>query len=476
MGTPRHAAVLVTALLSSLALAPANAAGPPAVAAPYRPGHVFVIVIENKSFDQAYVSNPNPYLKTTLPAQGQLLTQFYGTAHRSLPNYIAQLSGQGPNADTQRNCSRYVDFVPAAKNPVGPLGQVAGKGCVYPTSVKTLPDQLEARGIPWRAYMGDLGNDRSRAPARCGAPGSPAGKGVRDTAKVATAKDAYATRHNPFVYFHSILDDKSCEANVLPLTDLAADLANPAPFTWITPNLCDDGHDTTCPGRNVAGGREGGLHAVDLFLARYVPMIQASEAYKRDGLLIITSDESEAGDAKACCGQVRGPNVAKPGIKGPGGGLIGTVLLGRCVEPGSTNATPYNHYSLLRSLEDIYGFKTGGSDGKGHLGYAGQAGLASFGADVFGGCPTAPTQPAPEPTPTPTPSPSPSPAPGGGLLPIPSLPPLLPGVTSTAATPDEPDASPAWLVGGLGAAAVLGAFYFGFRRGPKKAPTGRHRA
>jgi phosphatidylinositol-3-phosphatase len=360
--------------------APARAAGPSVP----RPGHVFLIEIENKSFDEAYVSNPHPYLRSTLPAQGQLLTQYHGIGHVSLPNYLAQLSGQAPNPATQSDCQTYVDFTPGAV--LGTRGQAAGAGCVFPASVRTLPDQLTATGHTWKAYMGDMGNDTDREDDRCGAPANSFGAGGRDGTQSATAKDQYAARHNPFVYFHSVRDSELCHTNVVPLTQLAADLASPADFTWITPNLCDDGHDDPCVGTNVAGGKAGGLAAVDLFLRKYVPLIEASPAFRKDGLLVITSDESENDDATACCGEQPGPNSPLPGITGPGGGRIGTLVIGPCVRPGTRNELPYNHYSLLRSLEDHYGITTGGSDGKGHLGEAGAPGLASFGADVYGRC------------------------------------------------------------------------------------------
>jgi hypothetical protein len=86
-----------------------------------------------------------------------------------------------------------------------------------------------------------------------------------------------------------------------------------------------------------------------------------------------------------------------PGIVGPGGGRIGTLVLGRCVRPGSTSDTPYNHYSMLRSVEDMLGITQGGSDGAGHLGYAGADGLVPFGTDVFGACGQAVPVSAPRP-------------------------------------------------------------------------------
>jgi hypothetical protein len=101
---------------------------------------------------------------------------------------------------------------------------------------------------------------------------------------------------------------------------------------------------------------------------------------------LITSDESESSDASSCCGERAGPNSPLPGIVGKGGGRVGTLAIGRCVRAGATDRRPYNHYSLLRSLEDLYGIRHGGSDGKGHLGFAGAKSLRSFGPDVFHRC------------------------------------------------------------------------------------------
>lgn len=364
--------------------------------------HVFVVNIENKTFDEAYVSNKNPYLPKQLRSQAVLLKQYFGIGHLSLPNYIAQLSGQAPTMVTQGDCQIFMDQQPGTP---GPDGQSIGQGCVYPAGVQTLPNQLTAAGLSWRGYMEDMGNDLSREPDRCGEPANPTGSGMRDSTQSATAKDQYAARHNPFIYFHSILDSPLCHQQVLPLTALQTDLGQVATtpnFSYITPNLCDDGHDDPCVGKNLRGTNAGGLVSADYWLQKYVPMILASPAFQQDGVLIVTSDESEAqgsnADATACCGEAPGYNTPLPGIGGPGGGRIGTLVLGRCVQAGGTSDIPYNHYSLLRSLEDIFGITTGGADAKGHLGYAGAAGLKPFSADVFGGtCGAAAKRPAAKP-------------------------------------------------------------------------------
>jgi len=302
-----------------------------------------------------------------LVPQGNLLTQYYGTAHNSLPNYVAQLSGQAPDPATQGDCQTYADFV-ATGVTVRP-GQAVGAGCVYPTSVTTLPDQLTAAKRTWKGYMEDMGNSTTE-PSTCRHPAL----GAPDNTQKARIGDQYAARHNPFVYFHSIIDSPACTTNVVALDRLDADLASTATtanFTYITPNLCHDGHDTPC-----VDGQPGGLVSADKFLSTWVPKIQASPAFGKDGLLIVTFDEADSpqSDATAADGETPGPNSPLPGITGPGGGRVGAVVLGRSVTPGTTTSTPYNHYALLGSVEDLFGLQ--------HLGFAATA-TYRFGPDVY---------------------------------------------------------------------------------------------
>ena len=97
-------------------------------------------------------------------------------------------------------------------------------------------------------------------------------------------------------------------------------------------------------------------------------------------LLVITFDEARSSDATACCSEMPGLNTATPGISGPGGGRTGTLLISQFIQPGSSNDTPYNHYSLLRSIEDLFALP--------YLGFAAQPGLQAFGADVYNRVPT----------------------------------------------------------------------------------------
>jgi phosphatidylinositol-3-phosphatase len=378
--------------------------------------HVFIIVLENKNYADTFeTSIQDPYLRQTLVPMGALLSQYYGTGHVSLDNYISLISGQAPTQDTADDCvpgltGAVGNFNDVAQTGWAAQGQVvATGGCVYPTRVKTLVDQMRQVGLTWRGYMEDMGSDPARERATCGHPPLGVGTDLTNTAEAPSSAvplgDAYATRHNPFVYFHSIIDAKSCDTDVVNLTRLPEDLqqARTTPnLVFITPNLCNDGHDgagTGAAGTTCANGQPGGLTSSDAFLKTWVPRILASPAYHQDGLLIVTFDESSfvtptvsknpttgqttvtvtyAG--QTCCHQQPGPNLAgaRPStmtvvntpalvtnlvMQDYGGDRIGAVLVSPFIVPGSTSAKPYNHYSLLRSLEDI--FRVGG-----YLGFA----------------------------------------------------------------------------------------------------------
>jgi hypothetical protein len=367
--------------------------------------HVFVITLENENYTTTFgATTKSPYLANVLTAQGALLNQYYGTGHVSLDNYVAMMSGQPGTPQTISDCNTFADYKLTGTSTDG-LGLAIGSGCVYPSSVLTLADQLKAGGFSWKGYMGDMGNDPTRESATCGHPTL----NSADLTQIAEAPsasvpkgDQYATRHNPFMYFHSIIDSSDCGSHVVNLdnnlqNDLASLSTTPA-FSFITPSLCDDGHDAPC-----VDGRPGGLTSADAFLQKWIPIIQASPAYK-DAVIIINFDESGAASTSVdssgninvvetgavCCGQLPGPNLGTYPMtqtfpyKGAsynlvyqsyGGDRTGAVVLSPFVKGGTVSTVPYNHYSLLRTIEDIFI--------QSHLGYAGQAGLQSMGSDIF---------------------------------------------------------------------------------------------
>lgn len=376
----RAALILLATLLSGSACGATAAPAAPALP-PIR--HVFLLLLENQSYSDTFArGSPAPYLAHTLPSQGVQLTQYYAIGHASLDNYVALVSGQAPNDQTQLDCPIFSDFT-LASPALDRNGQALGSGCVYPPLVRTLPDQLEAAGFTWKAYMEDMGNDPQREPATCGHVPI----GASDPTALATTTDQYAAKHNPFVYFHSIIDDQArCDRHVVNLTRLSGDLASAATtpnYVFITPNLCNDGHDPKC-----IDGRRGGLAAINAFLSQWVPLILNSPAFRADGVLIVTFDESDGlGEegSGACCGEQPLPGARyAPGFNGPGGGRIGAVVLSPFVKPGTVSAVPYNHYALLKTVEAIFGLAP--------LGYAAQSDLKLFGRDVWSG--TAPQPPA----------------------------------------------------------------------------------
>jgi hypothetical protein len=339
--------------------------------------HVFVIMLENNDYSATF-GNPSadPYLATTLPSQGVLLKNYYGVGHFSNDNYVGFISGQSPNSDNQADCiGGFVDF--PSGDGQGANGIQQGAGCVYPSAVSTLADQLTGEGLTWKGYMEDMGNNPSRESANCGHPAV----GSSDPSFSAVAADGYATRHDPFVYFHSIIDNTTgCNQDVVPLGDTSGNLPSGAApgttglvtdlqsvattpsFSFISPNLCDDGHDYPCT--NTTGAGQGGGSSVgdiNKWLETWVPIITSSPAFKQDGLLEITFDEGEQPtlDTTACCGETPGPaaDSGGNGINGPGGGQVGAVLISPFITPGTVvpKSLSYNHYSSLASIEDLFG-------------------------------------------------------------------------------------------------------------------------
>jgi len=353
--------------------------------------HVFVIVLENEGYADTFAdASSDPYLATTLAASGALLSEYHGIGHFSNDNYIALISGQAPNPDNQADCQVFNDFPATAT--VASNGQISDSGCVFPSSVPTVANQLDTAHLTWKAYMQDMGNVPTRESAVCGHPTV----GMADQTQKAVPGDGYATRHDPFVYFHSIIDDTSlCDSRVVPLgttsgalpasapsgtTGLATDLKKVSTtpnLSFITPNLCADGHDAPCV--NQAGAPTAGAN-IDAFLSTWVPRITQSPAFRSNGLLIVTFDEADVDgpneDASACCNEQPGPAAARPGLTGPGGGRTGTVLVSPFIRPGTVSIVPYNHFSTLGTIEDLFGLPK--------LGQAATV-SATFGRDVFSG-------------------------------------------------------------------------------------------
>jgi hypothetical protein len=331
------AAVPVVSASSSAGSAKAVAAADKVGLKPGKIKHVWLIILENKSYEASFSGlNNNTYLWKTLPAQGVLLKHYYGTGHFSLDNYISLVSGQATQPDTQSDCPFYDKFTGSVdlqgkltNNPnygqvvsaEGPNAAPGTNGCVYPKDVPTLFNQLDAAGVSWKGYAQDLGNPDESGPTHdagteyCGAPyAEPGATGSTAFPNPGSANgtDQYVPKHFPFPWFESIRAAGDCNeahiANLFSETnglyhDLQSASSTPA-FSWISPNNCSDAHDAVCHGNNLSGGfanpttpnapvnYTGGLYASDLFLEHIIPEIEESPAFKEGGLIDVTFDEA----------------------------------------------------------------------------------------------------------------------------------------------------------------------------------------
>jgi hypothetical protein len=243
-----------------------------------RHSHVVVIVMENAEYGEVIGSIAAPYVNG-LARRYALATNSFAITHPSLPNYLALTSGS-----TQGISSDCTD-------------------CQAPGS--NIVDQLEAAGISWGAYLEDM-------PAPCFG-GAGAG--------------GYAKKHNPFIYYNDIASSPSRCRKLVGFGQLASALRSGSlpTYVWISPNLCDDGHDC-------------GVAAGDRFLARTVPALLRELG--PHGFLLLTWDEGVSD--RGCCGVARG-------------GRIATILAGPDVRRGAREPRPVDHYGALATIEQALG-------------------------------------------------------------------------------------------------------------------------
>jgi phosphatidylinositol-3-phosphatase len=348
-------------------------------------GHVFLIVLSEQGYRGTFGAGPSaPYLSRTLPSEGELVESYYAVAGGEPANGIALISGQGPTEQTLQGCPLYTNVIPGSD---GADGQTLGSGCVYPRTTLTIANQLEGAGKTWKAYIEGVDAGGPGMASSCRHPQLDAG----ETSETSGGTDRYETRRNPFVYFHSLIDGSACAKDDVGIGQLASDLGSPnktPSFAYIAPDACDDGSQTSC-----APGAPAGVGPAEAFLRKVVGEIEGSAAYKEGGLIAITSDQAaQSGpnsDSSGCCLSTTYPNAPAgapttgtttgAGVQAAtpvGGGKVGLLLISKYVKPGSLNALgEYNHFSLLLSIEDLFGLKP--------LGYAGAKGLLAFDPSVY---------------------------------------------------------------------------------------------
>ncbi|MHB8418278.1 MAG: alkaline phosphatase family protein [Myxococcales bacterium] len=178
------------------------------------------------------------------------------------------------------------------------------KGGDEMTTTQHLATLLGAAGLGWKDYAEDI--DGGICPL--------------------TSIGLFACKHDPFLYFDDITgglnpQDPTCIAHNRPFGELASDLTGTLPsYSFITPNLTDDMHNST-------------VSAGDNWLAAQLPALLGSAAYKAGGAVFITWDEGEGGD-----------------------GPIGMIVLSPFAKGGGYhNAIHYDHSSMVKTVEEIFG-------------------------------------------------------------------------------------------------------------------------
>ena len=299
-----------TALISTCvvlgSLVAARAADQPVAASSPSVHHiktVFIILMENHNWtgDGSLDIKGNsaaPYINKTLVPMGSHAEHYYNPPgnHPSLPNYLWLEAGT--------NFGIYNDDPPSVD---------------HQSTTKHLVTLMQKAGLAWKSYDENISG--KLCPLVDGGGIDPDGDPY------------YAVRHNPFVYFNNVTNDldplsAECIKHVRPYSELVRDLNSGklARYNFITPNLCDDMHDD-CSGDPIAHG--------DQWLAKNIPTILKSKAYREGGAIFITWDEANAGD-----------------------GPIGMIVLSPFAKGhGYSNSLHYTHGSTLRTVQEIFSLK-----------------------------------------------------------------------------------------------------------------------
>ncbi len=336
--TAAGASLLV--LVSSFAAAPA-AGGPTLddLAVPrYR--HIFVIMGENKDWERIDGSTNAPRLAAFAKTYGDA-THFYGEVHPSEANYVALLGGStfGIHDDDAYYCT------PGSTRPSCPHAATPD----YPTHTVDAPSlgtQLEAAGLTWKNYNESIP-----------AAGSLAVTGSNPAHDGPGALAYYASKHSGFINFAAVQNDPHRAERIVGYDALRRDLATGdlPNFGFIIPNLCNDMHGMAAgpgvPDDCVYQHLDALIQRGDAAIGKVVDAIEAAPAWRSadNAAIVVTFDEDDGTGRSGCCG------VTPAAPSNFGGGHIATIVITNHGPRGAVDPTPYNHYSLLRTIEDAFG-------------------------------------------------------------------------------------------------------------------------
>jgi phospholipase C len=332
------AAGALAALTGAAASAPATSPGARAPMPRY--AHIFIIVAENKGYDLVIGPGTAAPNINGLAERYGMASQFFAEVHPSEANYIAMLAGDtfGIHDDDAFYCKPRMNDTWCSKAQRTDYVD-------HTLTARSLMDQLEARGFTWKAYMESLPE-----------PGSLAVRWpTADKPVAGLPAQLYAAKHNGFVNFRSVQQDPARAAKIVDFNALSRDLASGQMpnFAHIVPNQCDDMHGRDEGADVPADCRKSNVRALigrgDKVIAELVQRITQSSLWRAtdNNAIVITFDENDKeerkGSDQGCCGS------------DSGGGRIPTVVITNHGPRGVVDARPYNHYSLLRTIEAAFG-------------------------------------------------------------------------------------------------------------------------
>jgi acid phosphatase len=278
---------------------------------------IVVIVMENQGINGTYGSQcgANCSYVTSLANTYGIELNYSSVAHPSLANYLTLTSGGNYS---------YQPF----------LGDCSPLSVACTLPVQNVVDRIESSGRTWRAYMEDY-----------------TGGGCSMTSTQST----YANDHNPFVYYQDIRNNTGRCRNIVwanpnsgsgylsQPTQLFNDLnsTNPPNFIWLSPNLCNDGHETCTPLNNT-------VLQSNNYLKQVVPRILDSITFlsvKNNAVLFITWDEGNIGCHVP--GQTYPTCIDR----------VPAILAGKNISPGSRSNQKHSHYSFPATLEAFWNLR-----------------------------------------------------------------------------------------------------------------------
>jgi hypothetical protein len=284
--------------------------------------HIYVIMMENTNYEDVIGNTADaPYINY-LANTYSFAANYYGVTHPSEPNYLANIAGDFFGLHADDPTKRF--------------------------SVQNIVDQLEAKGLTWATYQQGLPS-----------------VGANIDQYPATGSGLYVRKHNPFMLMTDVLNNPARLQHIKPLDALSTDLnsGNAPNYAFIAPDQCHDMHGV---GNGAAYGNPGCSYPPNFVLNHYliqqgdatikqlVTTIMSSKGWTADSVIAITWDENESSgatnetrgyaSATGCCGSP----------KGDGGGRVPFIFVTN-TPMHTVSLHPYNHYSLLRTIEDNWG-------------------------------------------------------------------------------------------------------------------------